>query len=633
MDRPKKTLKLRSTMLIQKTGQFSKGGVDAAVQKQIALARAKAVSEAQKADPTLKTYEYMKSLSPEERKGTFDKMRRSSIAGAESGIETGLVKSIVGMDTMSNSANAAGETLLFTAEQFQQTQKDINDAKIALGEFSFDDFLDGIRASMTYTQANQQQDIDRLGSGMSKKLKTGFRDVFSDALDGTKKLKDGFHDLFKAVGDMIQEKLIEMAVNKGFDYMFGVPRAAAAANNGGPIGFSGGGKVRGGSGSRDDVPAMLSRGEYVIRKSSVDKYGEGLLQGMNNGGVAGYRVGGMAGSRDPQAGLNSLLYSFGSGTTSGGASVNLRNAFVYGDNEYPTMKGSGYEIDKRLSRQALTDDENKRNTIRDKKFSGLHDYLKQRRDQEEAYQKALKRYDENKKKAWRKALVSAGIGMAFSYYSSDAERGLDINPKTGEETRKPMFASWGKSYNRGKTTAGKAYSGLKSLPGKAWGAGKSVLGGIGDFFRRNNGGPIGFASGGQASGRDSVYAMLTGGEMVMNKESVDKHGAAFFDKLNRGTLSGFASGGYVGSTRADSSGADFSSSGTGEITNNISISVNLDQSGNSAESVSVDSRGGSSLSPDAQQEVATMIKDAVVTTIVQQTRQGGVLSSSNSRKI
>ena len=39
-----------------------------------------------------------------------------------------------------------------------------------------------------------------------------------------------------------------------------------------------GGMVRGGSGMRDDVPAMLTGGEYVIRKSSVDKYGEGFLR-------------------------------------------------------------------------------------------------------------------------------------------------------------------------------------------------------------------------------------------------------------------------------------------------------------------------------------------------------------------
>ena len=38
-----------------------------------------------------------------------------------------------------------------------------------------------------------------------------------------------------------------------------------------------------GSGLRDDVPAMLMRGEYVVRKAAVSKYGTGLLEAINSG--------------------------------------------------------------------------------------------------------------------------------------------------------------------------------------------------------------------------------------------------------------------------------------------------------------------------------------------------------------
>jgi len=37
-----------------------------------------------------------------------------------------------------------------------------------------------------------------------------------------------------------------------------------------------------GAGTTDDVPAMLMRGEYVIRKSAVDHFGQGFLDGINN---------------------------------------------------------------------------------------------------------------------------------------------------------------------------------------------------------------------------------------------------------------------------------------------------------------------------------------------------------------
>ena len=51
-----------------------------------------------------------------------------------------------------------------------------------------------------------------------------------------------------------------------------------------PQKFATGGVVPG-SGNRDTVPAMLTPGEFVIRKSSVKKIGAGNLQRMNDGGV------------------------------------------------------------------------------------------------------------------------------------------------------------------------------------------------------------------------------------------------------------------------------------------------------------------------------------------------------------
>ena len=39
-------------------------------------------------------------------------------------------------------------------------------------------------------------------------------------------------------------------------------------------GYNSGGMVSGGSGCKGIVPTMLTRGEYVMRKSAVNKYGE-----------------------------------------------------------------------------------------------------------------------------------------------------------------------------------------------------------------------------------------------------------------------------------------------------------------------------------------------------------------------
>jgi TP901 family phage tail tape measure protein len=60
------------------------------------------------------------------------------------------------------------------------------------------------------------------------------------------------------------------------------------------LGFRSGGFVSGpGTATSDSVPAMLSNGEYVIRASSVNKFGESFLDNINAGVLPGYRKGGI----------------------------------------------------------------------------------------------------------------------------------------------------------------------------------------------------------------------------------------------------------------------------------------------------------------------------------------------------
>ena len=47
--------------------------------------------------------------------------------------------------------------------------------------------------------------------------------------------------------------------------------------------FAVGGRVSGGSGTKDDVPAMLTAGEFVIKKSSVNKFGTDFMTDINEG--------------------------------------------------------------------------------------------------------------------------------------------------------------------------------------------------------------------------------------------------------------------------------------------------------------------------------------------------------------
>lgn len=87
-----------------------------------------------------------------------------------------------------------------------------------------------------------------------------------------------------------------------------------------------------------------------------------------------------------------------------------------------------------------------------------------------------------------------------------------------------------------------------------------------------------FASGGSVAGpgtgtSDSIPAMLSNGEYVLNAQAVDRLGVPFLNGLNTGRLRGFASGGLVGSGGAynrPASVGSSSSSTSSSITLNVS---------------------------------------------------------------
>lgn len=68
-----------------------------------------------------------------------------------------------------------------------------------------------------------------------------------------------------------------------------------------------GGAIYGpGTPTSDSIPAMLSNGEYVVRASSVAKYGKGFMDKVNSGSFSptGFASGGFVGSRMPAPSFN-----------------------------------------------------------------------------------------------------------------------------------------------------------------------------------------------------------------------------------------------------------------------------------------------------------------------------------------
>lgn len=107
----------------------------------------------------------------------------------------------------------------------------------------------------------------------------------------------------------------------------------------------------------------------------------------------------------------------------------------------------------------------------------------------------------------------------------------------------------------------------------------ACTGGGGGFAARWKGAfGKGFASGGSVAGpgtgtSDSVPAMLSNGEYVLNAQAVDRLGVPFLNGLNTGRLRGFASGGLVGSGGVAGYKAERGSNG-GQV-QNVNLSMNV----------------------------------------------------------
>ena len=374
---------------------------------------------------------------------------------------------------------------------------------------------------------------------------------------------DWFTDMAKANMTAVFEN-----ISSGVGSLFG-------ANSGGP--------VRGGSGRRDDVPAMLTGGEFVMRRSAVDRYGLNFMEALNRGSIQGLARGGLftpgtygqesiVGSRDL---LDFATQPFTTGRfdrVSGGTSGDGSFASVALEPQSGALTAFARANDPRFAREQQS---------RERAFGLFVDH-----------QQRVQQFREAQREANKRLLLSIG---AFA-----ASAGLQ---ELTENLRVPT--------NPEGSGAG--------------GAGGVMIGGGGDT------GVLGaglrpeqsnlsrfFSGGGKATGGaipytagvDTVPTMLSGGEFVMN--------AAATQRVGRGNLASLNSGaGGDGGTSAivdaiNDLGNDIS--GTGETS--INITVNSD--GTTQED------GGAGAN-DEQRTLATRIRDVVRQTIDEEKRLGGSL--------
>ena len=328
--------------------------------------------------------------------------------------------------------------------------------------------------------------------------------------------------------------------------------AAGTFSTGGVVYRANGGSIFQPKGT-DTVPAMLTPGEFVIRKSAVDKIGAGNLAALNNGNGAVYRANG-----GPINKQNAVTAQTGGIQLP--SAEQLNSAIRGGVNTLgpgrlkKLLKDSGYKDQLKdvsdLIRQGTFDSGRFTRGITGGKISAKLTKLNETANQ----------YLD----AW------GPTGATFKP-TVDKQEGFDaIRAAFREfifgfpEKSKPIVsslvkASTGRSFQddfaalRDSLLAAKNSTGLGGVVDKnqlknLQGSGTISRGEVKSSQAVQNLIKAGLylAGGGSVAGSDTIPAMLTPGEFVMSREAVQRNGVGYMRNLNKGVVKGFRRGGLVG---------------------------------------------------------------------------------------
>jgi TP901 family phage tail tape measure protein len=457
--------------------------------------------------------------------------------------------------------------------------------------------------------------------------------------------------------------------------------------------FASGGPITGGSGKKDDVPALLMGGEFVMNKKAVSKYGMNLMNQLNNGNLPKFAKGGSVEETSDisELGKNTIFSGKVGSEILGQYNKNKipTQSATQGSFYSPGMYGSGAIKGKEnllsFATQTQTsgakdvivnesgfsyvslEPESARLTTRGRMQSP--EFQAVQRDKEEAFNLYLQQYGQEKqaeedykaqKKAFKKQLVTALIStVANAGIKAIAQPALaGFQAGMNEAATKGMtgFNALGSGFKGvvyGGNIEGTQIGGLSNLF-----SGNSELANIGNvkqlntLYRNDPNSPTGQliasnfnnytnsglvpmgktvnrATGGlipNTSGTDTVPAMLSGGEFVMNRAATQNIGTGTLQSLNTGAGS-------------NSLGKD-SSEGTEKIISKLDElirSIKENMSGNVSVNVSSDgsskkegesTSGGDSGDSQSNAAFAKRIKEAVIQVIQQEKRLGGTLRST-----
>ena len=562
--------------------------------------------------------------------------------------------------------------------------------------------------SMEEIQAFQRQ---RSVKGIGQKFSEAFSetefdraDRFSDTIvTGAEKFRDTMIDgMAKAIED--GSNLSDILRSSALDFARELTKTNLKNLTGGitggvgsVFGFASGGKITGGSGNKDDVPAMLMGGEYVINKKSVSKYGSTFMESLNNGTLQGFAKGGsvirgrginsdVISNTDPgfQTGKGGFQMPgyYGQGTISGKKDLLsfATQAYTSGANDVISSGSDSSYIDLEGESVRLTNFGRRNgpmaNAIRESKGQAFDLYKQQL-----AAEKQAREEEKARKEAFRNsikmALISTAVGVvgkaatsgfqagatsagqdatigerfgagfkgifsggdigegvqsggiknlfsgnfALSQISSTQELSSYLNTNPNSDFAKQLRLNSPDMFNNGKfiERALPFDSNYSLFNGSSFDLpdGKETFGSPMDSsllppktFKNATGGLIP-----SAGGIDTVPAMLSGGEFIMNAAATQRIGPSNLNAMNSG------------SSNTDSkdlndkliSKLDELITASKESSKGVTVNVTSDGRGNTQESTEGQS------SSDQDKNLSRKIKAAVVSVLQEEKRLGGVL--------
>jgi len=463
------------------------------------------------------------------------------------------------------------------AEDFRGQRQTNREANALANETKLSDFAGAFFDEFDQTAADSYRQAQLGAKDTANTIKSEFNNAFLSFANGTETASDAFTKMALNISDKIQQLALEFSTNLLFSKLMGTTSNIFGGGGGGGFnlgslfgfnkggivkGYSSGGTVTGGSGTRDDIPAMLSGGEYVIKKSAVSKYGTNFLEMLNNKAVGKFADG-------------------------GGLENTFENTFLYNDPFRPTA--GTMSMDSRLSLQAVTDENNPMNRVRMEREMDFLNYIKYVEDIDAQNRENEKAYWERKFEA-EKARLEA--------WQEETKRRQEMQNQYNDAQKKREQGNWYKF-------------------------GFGVLGAGASFFK--DGGQVKkFAKGGKSE--DDVPAMLMDGEFIMRKQAVNLYGKKFFDELNSGRIRKFAEGGGVGSTGSSSyMGDGGTNSTTNNVNVTVNVTKEGATSEDSSSSSDAKDRDSTDKERQETKILAEKVKGQVLKVITEQQRPGGLL--------